>query len=382
MHKSAVNEKEGAALKTHRWRYKLGFAAMAVMIAVVTGCSGTGSEKVTVKNPPVRETGGKVELERIDRQSDSYGLAWLSDSEIISTKSPKWMEGDLYVHSLVKEKDPDRKLGVQHALTVNPSPQQSYLFISNRMGASFLNLADGKETPLDVSDGTYSVLNGDVRGAWVEEKAYVFAAAYGLGVAGTGGNVTPILKMKDQQSVMKVEAFSDSSDPNRFTVYFLDSSDTLYKLRVANGQFNRPTAEADPELVRKKIADFSISPDGTNLALVEETGDNKNTVYFIPAGKPGKETKLAEGRLARQMSWSPDGSKLAYSLFNLERGGSGLYVMDTMTGHMTLVSLYPNLQSLLVWSPDGNQLMMSQENPEMNLTTTHTKLMTEIYRFK
>ncbi|MWV43105.1 hypothetical protein GRF59_05630 [Paenibacillus sp. HJL G12] len=369
-------------MQKNRWKTRLGIAVMIVMLAAVTGCNGNGSGKVTVKTPPIREANAKVELKRIDRQDDSYGLAWLSDTEIISTKSPLWKESELYAHSLIKEKDPDRRLGVENAITVNPSPLRTHLFVSNRMEASFVNMKDGIKTPLDINDGTYSILNGDVRGAWLGEEGYVLAVTYGLGIAELDGRITPILKMNGRQFPVKVESAPDKSIPDGYLVYFIDQAHSLYKLRVVTGTQSLPMSKGEPELIRQHVADFSVSPDGNHLALSVETGDNNNTLTLMQRDAPLKETIVAEGRLARQMSWSPDGSKLAYSLFNLERGSSGLYVMDTKSGYMTLVSLYPNLKSLLVWSPDSNLLMMSQENPEMNLTTENTKLMTEIYRFK
>ncbi|GIO29357.1 MULTISPECIES: PD40 domain-containing protein [Paenibacillus] len=357
-------------------------AAMAVASALLGGCAGSGGDQVTVKPPPIRAESGKIELEQIIRLEDAYGFAWLSDSEIISTKKPKWMEAPLYVHSLVREKDPEKTLGVQEALTVNPSPEGKVLFVSNQMKASFLRMEDLKKIPLDVSNGNGSILNGNVRGAWLEEKAYLFASADGLVVADLDGNAASVLKFKDGQAPVKVEAAVDPKDPKRFTAYFIDEERKVYSLKIVIEDSRFPKAEGSPELLETNAADFSVSPDGTRLAVAKETGENANRLELVKTGETGTGTTLIEGRLIRQISWSPDGSKLAYSLFNLERGGSGLYVMNTKTGHTTLVSLYPNLQSLLIWSPDGNQLMMSQENPEMNLTTERTKLMTEIYRFK
>ena len=357
-------------------------AAITASLAILAGCSENGGARVTVKNPPIREETGKIELGQIVRLEDAYGFAWLSDTEIIASKKPKWMEEPLYVHSLVKEKDPDRALGVQDALTVNPSPGGGMLFVSNQMKASFV-YADGlKKIPLQASSGNESSLNGNVRGAWLGDRAYLFAEVDGLAVAGLDGQVASVMKLKDGQDVIKVEAVPDPKDPNRFTGYFIDRDSSVYKLRIVIEESRFPKAEGKPELIRTRAADFSVSPDGSRLAVAEETGDHANTLELVGTGATEKPTRLTEGRLIRQIAWSPDGSKLAYSMFNLERGGSGLYVMDAKTGHTTLVSLYPNLQSILIWSPDGDRLMMSQEHPEMNLTTERTKLMTEIYRFK
>lgn len=375
--------KEGAALKTTtKWTFKAVLAAMAVTLALLTGCSESGGGRVTIKTPPIREETGKIELEQIVRLEDAYGFGWLTDTEIISSKKPKWMEEPLYVHSLVKEKDPDRALGVQEALTVNPSPEGKVLFVSNQMKASLIRLNESKKIPLEVSNGSESTLNGNVRGAWLGEKAYLFASIDGLVIADTSGNVTQAAKFKDGEDVIKVEAVPDPTDVNRYTAFYIDRKNTVYRLRIVFEGSRFPKIEGNPEPVREHTADFSVSPDGSRLAVSEETGENANVLYLVKTGEPGKPTKLTEGRFIRQISWSPDGSKLAYSMFNLERGGSGLYVMDAKTGHTTLVSLYPNLQSLLIWSPSGDRLMMSQEHPEMNLTTERTKLMTEIYRFK
>lgn len=364
-------------MKKWLWQRHIGIAALTVVIAITAGCSGAGGS-VTVKNPPIRESAGKVELERIDRLDDLYGLAWLSADEMIGTGKPKWMEAELTVHSLVKAKDPDRPLGIEHALTVNPSPDPSMLFVSNMIDASFVRIQDGMKTGIQVNDGAYSILNGNVRGAWIGNRGYLLATVYELSVAGLDGRITPIHKLKQDEVVVKAEAVLDPSNADKFTAYYLNQDGELYRLDASFDASSKPKATAEPILIRKKVADFSAAPGGGMLAIAVESGDNRNSVILQPVNDKGQATTIAEGSLARQIVWSPDGSRLAYALFNLERGGSGLYVMDAKTGHTTLVSLYPNLQSLLAWSPDGIRLM----NPEMNLTATGAKLLTEIYTFK
>jgi hypothetical protein len=360
----------------------LGVLLAAALMFTTTGCSGQTGQQITVKEPPVQEKSENLVLEEIKRLDGVYGMAWLSDEEILTTSAPKWMEGELSTHDVQTGKD--HPIGIASGMWVNLSPDRKYAYIyeNSRMQASFVRMADGKRVRVQMGDGDISILNGQVQGAWLDNQTYVIATVQGLSQATLDGKVTPVAILGEQETVVKVLSAPSSSSQKLNRLYYLNNHKQLYVLPINSGTSDKSENAAKATLVQSQVVDFTLSPDGTQAAFAIETKENENALVVTKLDQTKQGKVITSGRFVRQLSWSPDGSKLAFALFNLERGTTGLYVMNTLTGYMTPVSYYPNLQSVLWWSPSGKQLMMSQENQEMNLDTPNSKLLTEMYRLK
>lgn len=67
-------------------------------------------------------------------------------------------------------------------------------------------------------------------------------------------------------------------------------------------------------------------------------------------------------------SWSPDGSKIAYVAFDINRGRSSLRVQDLATGNIREISSREGINGAPSWSPDGRRLAMTlsyRGNPDI-----------------
>jgi WD40 repeat protein len=137
--------------------------------------------------------------------------------------------------------------------------------------------------------------------------------------------------------------------------YFLfNSGGRIYKLPVAGGA---------PQLLDTGAAvkcnnDHGISPDGTQLAVSDQTVENKSRIYLLPV----------DGGTARQITplapsywhgWSPDGKTLAYCA---ERNGEfDVYTIPVAGGEETRLTTAPGLDDGPDYSPDGKYLYFNSE---------------------
>lgn len=112
------------------------------------------------------------------------------------------------------------------------------------------------------------------------------------------------------------------------------------------------------------ILDPSISPDGSKVAVRGRQNDGDTDYLWILEGT-GAERLTDNTGYERHMIWSPDGSRIAYSIQN--RGGvSNLYVRaadgsgedQPLMGGTDVHKWYPS------WSPDASTVVFHMTNPE------------------
>jgi len=136
---------------------------------------------------------------------------------------------------------------------------------------------------------------------------------------------------------------SPTFDPSGDTVLFtmpLDGQQDRY------GLWSVPVTGGEPALVRKAATFGDVSPDGTQIAFVEDGGFGD---LFVAPTAGGTAQKLASGEIVVPR-WSPDGTRIAYN-----DGSSAVYVVDVQSGEQTLVV---NTQHLPTWV-DDNTLSLS-----------------------
>lgn len=79
--------------------------------------------------------------------------------------------------------------------------------------------------------------------------------------------------------------------------------------------------------------------------------------------------------------WSPDGEKLAYVGFDVERGRTSLRVHDLTSGRVEEISSRPGINGAPAWSPDGGSLAMTLSytgNPEIHSYDLKTGRLTRL----
>ncbi len=104
--------------------------------------------------------------------------------------------------------------------------------------------------------------------------------------------------------------------------------------------------------------DHGISPDGTQLAISDQSQDRRSRIYILPitGGTPKQITPLAP---SYWHGWSPDGKTLAYCA---ERSGEfDIYTIPAAGGEETRLTTAPGLDDGPEYSPDGRYIYFNSE---------------------
>jgi TolB protein len=132
-----------------------------------------------------------------------------------------------------------------------------------------------------------------------------------------------------------------------------------------NGRIEKiPTEGGTPETMDTGFAtqcnnDHGISPDGTELAISDNSqGDHESRVYIVPfAG--GTPRRITERAPSYWHGWSPDGKTLA---FVGERNGDfDIYAIPTAGGKEARLTTAPGLDDGPEYSPDGKYIYFNSE---------------------
>ncbi len=136
---------------------------------------------------------------------------------------------------------------------------------------------------------------------------------------------------------------------------------TLVALNLATGEqhviFSDPAGDA--------VLDPAYSPDGTKIAYLEGTlldhgiVTNPTSIWVLDTttGHTRLLTRCSGCDISDYISWSPDGSRLAFSQAD-QRGSLQLYLIDADGSHLTQLTHFPAAQNAAqpTWSPDGTRL--------------------------
>jgi TolB protein len=140
--------------------------------------------------------------------------------------------------------------------------------------------------------------------------------------------------------------------------------DGQFLLFNANGRlFRLPVKGGTPVGIDTGFAnrcnnDHGLSPDGTLLAISDQSRGGKSMIYTLPAGggTPKQVTQLAP---SYWHGWSPDGSTLAYCA---ERGGEfDIYTIPVNGGEEKRLTTTQGLDDGPEYSPDGKFIYFNSD---------------------
>ena len=131
-----------------------------------------------------------------------------------------------------------------------------------------------------------------------------------------------------------------------------------------NGRiFRLPVTGGTPQMLDAGFAthcnnDHGLSPDGSLLAISDQTVDGKSRIYIIPAAG-GTPVKVTDSAPSYWHGWSPDGTTLA---FCGERGGEfDIYTIPAAGGVERRLTSAPGLDDGPDYSPDGRYIYFNSE---------------------
>jgi TolB protein len=133
-----------------------------------------------------------------------------------------------------------------------------------------------------------------------------------------------------------------------------NSGGHLYRLPVTGG---RP-AQIDTGSAVRCNNDHGFSPDGTQLAISDQTSNGKSLIYIVPAtgGTPRQVTTLGP---SYWHGWSPDGSTLAYCA---DRDGEfDVYTIPAIGGEEKRLTTAKGLDDGPEYSPDGKVIYFNSD---------------------
>jgi len=166
---------------------------------------------------------------------------------------------------------------------------------------------------------------------------------------------TVAISSTDRRTVKVFPGKIEAPNWTKDNVLIYNSGGLLYRIPVAGGE---PVA-IDTGFANRNNNDHGISPDGTTLAISDQSQENRRSiVYTVPIGG-GTPTRITRNSPSYWHGWSPDGKTLAYVG---DRGGNlDIYTIPVTGGEETRITTAEGLDDGPDYSPDGRYIYFNSE---------------------
>jgi TolB protein len=163
------------------------------------------------------------------------------------------------------------------------------------------------------------------------------------------------IESKDRRVVYTADKHFEAPNWSKDGKYFLfNSNGRIYKLPVSGGEPKAITTG----FATKCNNDHGISPDGTQLAISDQTKGEKSVIYILPI-EGGEPKQLTQNSPSYWHGWSPDGKTLA---FCGERNGEfDIYTIPAGGGEEARLTITKGLDDGPDYSPDGKYIYFNSE---------------------
>lgn len=132
------------------------------------------------------------------------------------------------------------------------------------------------------------------------------------------------------------------------------------------GVYSVPLLGGGPRKVVDNADARSVSPDGSQIAVVRNDWPNQEIWLFSSDGQNSRQLVAASGDIFGAVVWSPHGRKLAFIRykygFSHHESENSLELYDLQTNLTRVVLSNPALADSMVWSPDGRLIYSVQEH--------------------
>ena len=163
------------------------------------------------------------------------------------------------------------------------------------------------------------------------------------------------IESKDRRVVYTTQEHIEAPNWSRDGKYFLfNSNGHIFKLPVSGGE----PEELNTGSATKCNNDHGISPDGTQLAISDQTETGSSIIYILPIDG-GTPKRITENSPSYWHGWSTDGKTLAYCA---ERDGEfDIYTIPSGGGKETRLTTAEGLDDGPDYSPDGKYIYFNSE---------------------
>ncbi|MFD1884448.1 WD40 repeat domain-containing protein [Paenibacillus wenxiniae] len=330
----------------HKRYWKLLASCSLLALALLTGC-GNDQKLTVVDHAASVPVAPSISLSSIDKLDQVYGRTWLSADEMIIERNNRLM-----VHNAATgaehELTPDRK-GIQ--LLAEAAPDGKHVFFTEGVANDRYTI---KGYILDIQSGDIVTIgNIDMVNEfkWADSSHLISGTPdTGLQTFDLQGHKTTLQLQgtNTKDTIMQVQQVGE-------TIYFVGGSALN---RVEKGEL-----QAMP--IAKDVWNFDVAPDGKSI-VIQQVGHNESEPgKLMIIDHNGKMLgKVAEGTLLGRPAWSPDGTMLAFSIYQeSQQGMKGLYIFNRSTGTTTPVTTeFQAYNNSLRWSMDSRRISLYAED--------------------
>ena len=155
----------------------------------------------------------------------------------------------------------------------------------------------------------------------------------------------------------------------RSPVFSLDGSYIYYRKAVDAKQegylvYRMPVLGGSPQvLVRDVDAGPTLAPDGKRMAYMRANDPEPGKYRLLSSNLDGSDEKIlqiAEVPGPDSLSWSPDGTRIAFISYSRREAQGQISIIEIANGRDTPLTSFPDkLFSDLAWTPDGHGLLVN-----------------------
>ena len=159
--------------------------------------------------------------------------------------------------------------------------------------------------------------------------------------------------------------------PDANYLYFRKAEDAL---ETTYYLYRAPVLGGTPQIIVRDIdSDIAFSPDGRRIAYARGNDPEIGKYRLLTANLDGNDEKVlliapAPGNASpTSLAWSPDGKKVAMSLYPVDDALSAISIFDFNTNKVApLATFEDKLINELKWAPDGSGLFVNYEQAGPN----------------
>ncbi|AEV69657.1 TolB family protein [Acetivibrio clariflavus] len=343
------------------------FLAIAMTIAVLTACNSNipgrttikdGDKTITIIEPRATAENDELRVEKIDEYKDIRALDWQNEDRLlvskkntnvnkISSEGEVFYPNNLYIFDIISGEYRILKEESANQLFAEFSPDKKHIFYktnSEETARGYVMDSQGQNAVSVTGDKTMYVMAGK----WVDNERVIYPD-FGNGIyeGDISGKIVEVVNLGSESANY---AFRNGND-----IYYLTSGLELKKYNLDS----KVTDTLDENV-------FKIFPSGdmSKLAYVKMTKDEK--VELIMADMDFNKKTLAEGMAISQAAWSPDNTRLVFSITKEASEESGIYLSDFKSGETSRISLFDEVIGFS-WSPSGKKISVCRFDKDYNI---------------